>query len=79
MARAYINRYVVCVETDRPHMKRAGKIHYEYEAMPRRAMAEQRVALLKEQNKNNPNKKIYFVDQDKNPEHVFVETDWANP
>lgn len=77
--RKFISRYVLVVETDRPSMKRAGKIHREYEAMATRRQAEAEMKHRKELNKNAKNKRYFIIDQDKQPDYPFEENVWANP
>lgn len=79
MDRMFINRYVLVIETDRPNVKHAGKIHRSYEAMSTKRQAEQELNRFLELNKKVKNKRAYIVDQDKQPDYVFHENQWANP
>lgn len=76
--RAFTSRYVVVMETDRPTMKKAGKIHYYYEGVATKREAEREVAHLIENNKGRKGKRIFYVDQEKQPDYVFHENTWAN-
>jgi hypothetical protein len=69
--RAFVSRYVLVIETDKPTTKNPGRIHYFYEAMATKRQAQQELDHFLELNKKAKNKRAFIVDQEKQPDFVF--------